>query len=119
MKFRVLAVAVFSASLWAQTSPAPDAQAITGRVFEGHTMKYLTDLTDKFGPRLTGSANYNAAAQWAAEQFRAMGIKDVRLEPLTIAHTWKRGTGTGRILTPAVRPLHIEALGWSPSTPAG
>ena len=119
MKFRVLIIAVLSASLWAQTSPAPEAQAITGRVFEGHTMKYLTELTDKFGPRLTGSPNYNAAAQWAADQFRTMGIKDVRLEPITIAHTWKRGAGSGRILSPAARPLHIEALGWSPATPAG
>ncbi len=120
MKFRFLAVAVLSTSLWAQGSPAPEAQVITGRVFEGgHTMQYLTDLTDKFGPRLTGSSNYSAAAQWAADQFRAMGIKDVRLEPLTLQHTWKRGTGSGRILSPEVRPLHLEALGWSPSTPAG
>jgi carboxypeptidase Q len=118
MKLRILAVALLTASLWAQTSAAPASQIIAGRVFVGgHTMQYVTDLTDKFGPRLTGSPNYNAAAQWAADQFRAMGIKDVRLEPLTIAHTWTRGTGSGRILTPEVRPLHIEALGWSPATP--
>lgn len=120
MKARILTIAVLTASLWAQTPSAPEAQVIAGRVFEnGHTMQYLTDLTDKFGPRLTGSANYNAAAQWAADQFRAMGIKDVRLEPFTLKNTWKRGTATGRILTPEVRPLHIEPLGWSPATPAG
>ena len=120
MKLRFFAVALLATSLWAQNAPAPEAQAIAGRVFEGgHTMQYLTDLTDKFGPRLTGSPNYNAAAQWAADQFRAMGIKDVRLEPLHLAHTWKRGTATGHILTPEVRLLHIEPLGWSPATPPG
>ena len=120
MKLCALALAFLTASLWAQNTPAPEVQAIDGRVFaDGRTMQYLTDLTDKFGPRLTGSTNYSAAAQWAADQFRAMGIKDVRLEPFPIAHTWKRGTGHGRILTPAQRPLHLEALGWSPATPQG
>lgn len=120
MKVRLVALALLATPLWAQTTTAPQAQVITGHVFgDGHSMQYLTDLTDKFGPRLTGSSNYNAAAQWAAEQFRATGIKDVRLEPLTLAHTWKRGTANGRIVAPEVRPLHLEPLGWSPATPAG
>jgi hypothetical protein len=56
MRLRSVAVGLLTATLWAQTSPAPEAQVITGRVSEGgHTMQYLTDLTDKFGPRLTGS----------------------------------------------------------------
>jgi hypothetical protein len=120
MKLRLIAVLIVATSLWAQNAPAPEAQVIAGRVFEGgHTMHYLTDLTDKFGPRLTGSSNYNAAAQWAADQFRAMGINNVRLEPLKLQHTWKRGSASLRMLTPEDRPLHLEPLGWSPATPCG
>jgi len=120
MTLRVLACVLLSASLRAQTLSAPEAQVIAGRVFAGgHGMQYLTDLTDTFGPRLTGSANYNDAVKWAVEQFRVMGIQDVRLEPVHLEHTWTRGQGRGRILTPERKPLHIEALGWSPGTPPG
>jgi hypothetical protein len=66
MRLRVVGIGLLTASLWAQTAPAREAQVITGRVFAaGHTMQYLTDLTDQFDPRLTGSPNYNAAAQWS------------------------------------------------------
>ena len=123
MKLRMPALALsilLGTSLNAQAPPATDAQMIAGRVFVGgHGMRYLTDLTDKFGPRLTGSSNYNHAVDWAVEQFHAMGIQDVRLEPLPLLHTWKRGEGGGRILAPEERPLHIDALGWSPATPPG
>lgn len=117
---RAFAFVLLSALLSAQTAPAPEPQEIVGRVFAGgRGMQYLTELTDTFGPRLTGSPNYDAAAEWAVRQFRAMGIQDVRLEPVQLAHTWKRGEGRGRILTPQERPLHIEQLGWSPPTPPG
>ena len=32
---------------------------------------------------------------------------------------WTRGTASGQLLAPVSRPLHLESLGWSPSTPAG
>ena len=32
---------------------------------------------------------------------------------------WVRGTASGQLLTPVARGLHLESLGWSPSTPAG
>lgn len=123
MIIRLVAVLLISISAFGQAiqkSVSPAAEAISSRVFVGgHTMQYLTEMTDRFGPRLTGSENYMNAAKWAVDQFRAMGIKDVKLETFQLAHTWKRGEATGKILTPVERPLHIEALGWSPSTPSG
>src|SRR5215472_10524080 len=32
---------------------------------------------------------------------------------------WQRGPANGQILSPLRRPLHIESLGWAPSTPPG
>ena len=120
MPLRLLAVVLLGTSLVAQAAPASDAQLIAGRAFVGgDAMHYLTELTDRFGPRLTGSPTYDAAAAWAVDQFHAMGIRDVQREPIQIAHTWTRGEGSGRILTPQERPLHLEALGWTPATPAG
>jgi carboxypeptidase Q len=86
----------------------------------GHSMQYLRGLADGFGGRLSGSNAYERSAEWAAAQFRAAGVKDVRLEEWTLDNTWQRGTeARGRITAPVERRLNVESLGWSPSTPAG
>jgi hypothetical protein len=93
---------------------------LAGEVFvNGRAMEYVRNLSDKFGGRLSGSAAYDRSAEWAAEQFRAAGIKDVRLEPFRLESTWARGLARARMIAPLERPLHLESLGWSPSTPAG
>ena len=71
------------------------------------------------GPRLTGSANYMRAAEWAEQQFKALGLASVHTEEWTIPATWEPEVpATGRIVKPVEHQLHIYSLGWSPSTPA-
>jgi carboxypeptidase Q len=84
----------------------------------GKSLAYVRGLTDA-GPRLTGSAAYQRAAEWSAGQFRAMGITRVALEPFTIERGWERVAARARILAPDGRPIHVASLGWSPSTPEG
>jgi carboxypeptidase Q len=97
-----------------------ESQQIAGSVMVGgHAMDTLETLTDSFGPRLTGSSNYKRAVEWAAEQFRSYGIKDVKLEPFTMASGWERGPVRASMITPFQHPLHLESFGWTPSTPAG
>jgi carboxypeptidase Q len=84
----------------------------------GRSLEYTSELT-AIGPRLTGSASYRRAAAWSAERFRAMGLTRVALEPFTIERGWERVSAHARIVAPADRPLHVESLGWMPSTPAG
>lgn len=117
-------LAALLAPLTLAQQPTADVQQASARLagsilVGGHAMKYLEDLTDQFGGRLTGSPAYNRSAEWAAAQFRAMGIKNVRLEPFTIPQGWERGYARGRMLAPVERHLFIESLGWAPSTPAG
>ncbi len=95
------------------------AQIAGNIVTKDRAYDYLRELTDTFGGRLGGSVAYEASAQWAAEQFRRAGVRDVKLEPLTIPNGWTRGWATGRILIPQERPLYVQSLGWSPSTPKG
>jgi hypothetical protein len=85
----------------------------------GRSMKYLKGLADGFGGRLSGSPAYERSAEWAAGEFRAAGIKDVRLEEWSLENAWQRGDARGRIVAPVERRLNVESLGWSPSTPAG
>ena len=84
----------------------------------GKSLEYVRGLT-AIGPRLTGSAAYQRAADWSADQFRAMGITRVSLEPFTIERGWERVSARARIVAPADRPIHVASLGWSPSTPDG
>src|SRR5215475_8660866 len=103
--------------------PSPDVQEAATRlassIYTGPSMATLRELSDGFGGRLTGSPAYNRAAEWAAAKFSSYGIQNVRLEPFTIPHGWVRGTAQGQLLSPLPRQLHLESLGWAPSTPPG
>jgi hypothetical protein len=118
----LLLLSLFAHAAIAQ-QPAEFQQAsarLAGSILvKGRAMDYLQNLTDKFGGRLTGTNAYQRSAEWAADQFRAMGIKNVKLEPFTIPNGWDRGYARGRMLAPVERHISVESLGWAPSTPAG
>jgi len=79
----------------------------------------LTYLTDRIGPRLTGTPQLKQANEWAAEQFKSLGLSNVHQEPWKIASSWTRGQGTGawgKIISPTAHELTLAAAGWSPST---
>ena len=84
----------------------------------GKSLLYTTELT-AIGPRVTGSSTYQRAAEWAADQFRAIGLTRVALEPFTIERGWERVSARARITAPTNRSLHLASLGWMPSTPEG
>jgi len=112
--FTLVTVFAFSANL---TDLKPATDAVAASVYTGPSMTTLSELTDTVGGRLTGSPAYNRAADWAIAKFRNYGLQNVHLEPFAFPNGWQRGSASGQFLTPVVRPLHIESLGWSPSTP--
>jgi len=118
-----LVLVVAAAVLAFAAEPTTDTQEVSNRlassVYTGPSMTTLRELSDGFGGRLTGSPAYNKAAEWAAAKFRSYGIQNVKLEPFTIPNGWIRGPARGQLLSPIARPLHVESLGWSPSTPTG
>jgi hypothetical protein len=79
----------------------------------------LTDvvrhLTETIGPRLTGSPALQEAHRYAAERFRAAGLK-VALEPFPFAHSWERGPAEGELVTPYRHVLQLAQVGWTPAT---
>jgi hypothetical protein len=87
-------------------------------VRSGKSFDYASELA-AMGPRLTGSAAYQRAAEWCVDRFRAMGITRTALEPFTIDRGWERVSARARIVEPESRELHLESLGWTPSTPDG
>jgi carboxypeptidase Q len=83
----------------------------------GHSFEYLQELTDGFGGRISGSTAYQRASEWAAQQFREAGIKDVKFEPFTLPNGWERISARAHMITPLDRQLQVHSYGWSPSTP--
>ncbi|HYC88500.1 MAG TPA: M20/M25/M40 family metallo-hydrolase [Thermoanaerobaculia bacterium] len=77
---------------------------------------HLAYLSDKIGPRLSGSKNAEKAVRWTTEQFRSWGI-DVRNERVMVPH-WVRGVERGRLVSHD-QPLVLTTLGGSVATPAG
>ncbi len=79
---------------------------------------FTEDLTTEIGPRLAGTQAEARARDWAVARLKALGFRNVRVEPFDIPF-WSRVTEEAAILSPAPQPLVITALGGSTSTPEG
>jgi carboxypeptidase Q len=76
----------------------------------------LAELTDTFGPRLSGSKNLEQAIEWALAEMKKDGLDNVRAEPVTVP-VWVRGRESLDILEPGARSLPLLGLGDSSGTP--
>jgi hypothetical protein len=80
-------------------------------------MKTMHVFTDLYGPRLTGSPNHKAAAEWAVKQMTSWGFENAHLEPWDFKHPgWLNERLTAHIIAPVKDPLVCEVLAWTPST---
>ncbi|HSO73499.1 MAG TPA: M20/M25/M40 family metallo-hydrolase [Blastocatellia bacterium] len=120
-KLTALAVSVSllaSAPIVAQ-QPAIDINARIRKEADGNSqlMRSLHFLTDLYGPRLTGSPNHQAAAEWAVKQMTAWGLDNGHLEPWDFGHPgWLNERFTGFINSPVRDTLTCEVVGWTPGT---
>jgi hypothetical protein len=76
----------------------------------------LRSLTREVGPRFAGSPGDARAVEWALARLRALGLKNVHAEPVTVPH-WIRGTCSVELVSPWPQPLAAVALGGSVATP--
>jgi carboxypeptidase Q len=115
----VVAVSLLTALPRRTGASAATAQELArASMTAGRALEYASELT-ALGPRVTGSASYQRAAEWAADRFRTIGLTGVVLEPFTLERGWERVSARARIVAPSERPLHVASLGWMPSTPEG
>ena len=75
----------------------------------------LAELTDTFGPRLSGSANLERAIAWARTEMKKDGL-ETRTEPVMVP-VWIRGDERLDMIAPAEQPLTMLGLGGSVGTP--
>jgi carboxypeptidase Q len=80
-------------------------------------MRTLHYLTDVHGPRLTGTPNHKAAAQWAVDEMTKWGFTNGHLEPWDFGHPgWTNDYLSVHMLSPVKDALVVEALAWTPGT---
>lgn len=113
---------LFAASAGTTTASAapPPADAIERLIQAGlksdEAYRKLAWLTDRIGPRLSGSENLQRAVRWTSEEMTRDGFDRVWTEKVMVPH-WERGTASGRILAPVEHPMFLLALGMSDPTP--
>src|SRR5216684_782476 len=88
-------------------------------MMDSHAFQYLTELSDDVGARVTGTPAERKAEEWGVAKMKAIGLENVHKEKYQLWRGWTRGTAQGELLEPIRRPLHVDAMGWTGSTPAG
>jgi hypothetical protein len=74
-------------------------------------------IADRYGPRVTGTPNHEAAAKWAVAEMTKWGMKNGHLEAWDFARAgWLNERASGFITAPVKQNLKFEVLGWTPST---
>src|SRR5215471_11429627 len=80
-------------------------------------MHTLHMLTDRYGPRVTGTPNHEAAAKWAVAEMTRWGMKNAHLEPWEFGHPgWLNERASAFIVSPVKQNLKFEVIAWTPST---
>jgi carboxypeptidase Q len=87
-------------------------------MMDSHAFEYLAELSDDIGARVTGSPAERKAEEWGVAKMKAIGLENVHTERYQIWRGWTRGTAEAELLTPVRHKLHVDAMGWTGSTPA-
>jgi carboxypeptidase Q len=107
------------------SSPAEDGTlralaAVAGAgTMENDAYKYLEELSDDIGARVTGSPEAAKAIAWGLETMKAIGLENVHTESWQLFRGWTRVSADAELVSPIHRKLMIDSLGWVGSTPAG
>jgi Zn-dependent M28 family amino/carboxypeptidase len=123
----LLSAVLFTAPAWsAEPQPPAVDPAVLARIRDAAlssdwAYQRLADLTDKIGPRLSGSPQAEAAVSQVAAALEAAGLK-VTLQPAKVPH-WVRGEEAAELVDYPGRPagltqkLVLTTLGGSVATP--
>ena len=103
---------------WLNAYRGDAARLIKAAQGDDFAYRRLTELTDTFGARLSGSDNLKRAIDWAVDTMKADGLENVHAEPVMVAH-WVRGRESAEIVDPPQHTIAMLGLGGSVGTPRG
>jgi hypothetical protein len=68
-------------------------------------METMFWLTDRYGPRLNGSVEFEEAGDWAVKQLQSWGVTNVRKERFTSGRGWSLVKFHATMTDPRVMPI--------------
>ena len=84
---------------------------------DSQVMWWIHEVTDVYGPRVTGSPGLKAAQDFAVKQMEKWGFKNVHLEPWNFNHPgWQNYELTANTVSPFQQPLNVRPVAWTPGT---
>lgn len=119
MRLILLLLVLLPSTSFAQTPASYSnvaARLATAAVSDSFAYNRIAELTERFGPRLSGSQNLERAIEWMVAQMKQDGLDNVRAEPVMVPH-WVRGRESIELLEPRATPLAMLGLGGSIGTP--
>ena len=117
MRALLLAALALPLPALAQSSPAEVARLRDAALTDQVAWEITEGLTTEIGARLAGTPDEARARTWAVAKMKALGFKNVRIEPYQMP-VWVRGAETASIVAPFPQNLAVTALGNSGATPA-
>src|SRR5262249_43522165 len=124
MMNRIISTILLFALIFAFPAQAqePVDQSVIARIKQegfqhSQVMETIFYLTDVHGPRLRGSPNYRAAADWAVRTLAAWGLSNAQLEPGGFTgRGWAVNRFNVEMIAPQYQHLIAYPLAWSPAT---
>ena len=81
-------------------------------------MWWLHEVTDVYGPRVTGSPGLRTAQDFAVGQMVKWGFSNVHLEAWNFNHPgWQNWDLEANAISPFQHPLNVRAVAWTPGIP--
>lgn len=116
----LLLLALLGAACTTSTFAKSDLETINRIRNEGlyhsQVMTTLEHLTDRIGPRLTGSPEMQQASAWTVEQLKAWGLSNVHLEGFEFGRGWGFDSAHAQLLHPRKATLMGLPVAWTPGT---
>ncbi len=84
---------------------------------DSQLMWWLHEVTDVYGPRVTGSPGLRTAQDFAVGQMVKWGFSNVHLEAWNFNHPgWQNWDLEANAISPFQQPLNVRAVSWTPGT---
>src|SRR5262245_44661818 len=82
---------------------------------KSQVMGHVGWMSDVYGPRMTGTPNFQRASEWAMKRFTEWGLANVHQERWTFGQGWRLERFSAHIIAPEPQPIIGYPREFSPS----
>jgi hypothetical protein len=121
MTTRSLTAALIACVALGAQAQSPVDLGTVGRIKQealtrSQAMDHVGWLSDVYGPRVTGTPNYERAAEWAMKRMNEWGLANVHQERFAFGQGWRVERFSAHMIAPEPQPIIGYPRTYSPST---